>query len=172
MAGHLHTTISETKLIDSYVRPSVASDVAFIAANMREGDVEEVRACGHEPLTSLYLGYHLSTVCYTLTDFDGTPFAMLGVNMDAASQTGSIWMLGTKGIEDVKVTFLRRCRKALSRIYEETGAELLFNYTYAENTVHHKWLKWLGFSFIRQVALQPHDKLFIEFARLRGQDNV
>lgn len=158
--------------MERYVRPSVAEDVAFIADHMREGDVEEVHACGHNPHDALSLGLKLSTPCYTLTDFEGTPFAMLGVSPSGQPDAGLIWMLGTAGIEDIKVTFLKYSKPVLLRLYEESGTELLYNYTYAENTVHHQWLKWLGFIFIRKVALPPHGKHFYEFARLRGTDNV
>jgi hypothetical protein len=56
-------------------------------------------------------------------------------------------------------------------MFKECGAEYVYNYTYAKNTVHHRWLKWLGFTFLRKVNLGPEGKPFIEFAKI-GVCNV
>lgn len=154
--------------MERYVRPSVASDVAYIADHMRAKDIEEVEACGHTAYQALALGLDRSDPCYTLQDFEGTPIAMCGVTPSWVQGSGMIWMLGTPGIEECRITFLKYSRPALEMLYEQSGCDLLFNYTYAENTVHHEWLKWLGFSFLRKVEMPPQGRHFYEFARLRS----
>lgn len=154
--------------MERYVRPSVASDVAFIADNMRAEDIEEVIACGHDPYEALALGLQMSTPCYTLQDFNQTPIAMVGVSPAPIRAWGLIWMLGTPGIEECKITFLRYSKPALDLLWEQSGCGLLYNYSYAENTVHHQWLKWLGFSFLRKVEMPPQGKQFYEFAKIRS----
>lgn len=154
--------------MERYVRPTVAADVAFIADRMRAEDIEEVKACGHTPHDALSLGLELSHPCYTLMDFEGTPIAMVGVSPSPLPYSGLIWMLGTPGIEQCRITFLKYSRQALDLIYKECDLDLLYNYSYAENTVHHQWLRWLGFNFLRKVELPPIGGHFYEFARLRS----
>jgi hypothetical protein len=133
-----------------------------IALNMRVEDVEECRANGYSPFDALTLGYKLG-ITYTLIDKHGEPVALLGVTKASQeAQDGLIWLLGTPLLERYPMTFLRRCRPVLADLYEESGTELLWNHTHRPNTLHHKWLKWLGFSFIREVGD------FYEFARLKG----
>lgn len=154
--------------MERYVRPTVAADVAFIADHMREEDIDEVKACGRTPYDALSLGFDISHPCYTLMDFEGSPIAMVGVSPSPYTNSGLIWMLGTPGIEDCRVTFLKYSRPALDLMFKASGHDLLFNYSYAENTVHHQWLRWLGFSFLRKVELPPNGEQFYEFARLRS----
>lgn len=147
-----------------YLRRSDWSDVWYLSAYLRPEDVAECEAQGKTPLDALAEGLERSDVCYTLLDPAGMPVAMLGVGAG-----GYIWLLGTDGIRKHQTTFLRHCKGFLRTLYDETGYDLLFNYTYIENELHHKWLKWLGFSFLRVVSLPPSNKLFYEFARLRGK---
>jgi hypothetical protein len=53
-------------------------------------------------------------------------------------------------------------------LFDVTGDDAFYNYTYSRNTVHHKWLKWSGFTFLRKVTLPPLNKEFYEFVILRG----
>lgn len=157
--------------MDRYVRPSVAEDVQFIADHMRDEDVEEAYACGHSPHDALSLGLHASSPCYTLTDFSQTPIAMVGVSPSPYPDAGLIWMLGTKGIEEVKITFLKYSKPALRLLYKESGCQFFHNISYASNTVHHQWLKWLGFSFLRKVELPTNGAQFYEFARIKSEND-
>lgn len=156
--------------MDRYVRPSIESDVAFIADHMRVEDVEEVRAAGSDPLNSLTFGLHHSKPCLTLLNGAGTPIAMCGVAPGAYPNSGAIWLLGTQGIEDSSITFLRYSKQALELMFDQSGAEFTYNYTYAENHLHHRWLKWLGFTFLRRVSLGPEGKPFYEFVKLGVND--
>ena len=54
--------------------------------------------------------------------------------------------------------FLRESRTWLERIGSQY--ELLTNVVHEDNHLHHKWLRFLGFTFIRR------EKPFIEFARI------
>lgn len=154
--------------MERYIRPSVAADVAFIADNMREEDIAEAKACGHTAYDALSLGLQVSHPCYTLMDHEGTAIAMVGISPSPYSNAGLIWMLGTPGIEKCRITFLKYSKPALNMMFEQCEYDFLFNYSYAENTVHHQWLKWLGFSFLRKVELPPVGADFYEFARLRS----
>lgn len=144
--------------------PSTMMDVEHVALNMRQEDIDECAAGGLTPFGALRLGYE-NGICYTMLEpsEDMLPVGMLGVTKINDSDTsGLIWMLGTRHIEVYPMTFLRRCKPALQMLYEESDTELLWNHTYKHNHLHHKWLKWLGFSFLREVGD------WYEFARLKG----
>ncbi|CAB4124776.1 hypothetical protein UFOVP63_29 [uncultured Caudovirales phage] len=135
---------------------------------MRDEDVEEAWAIGLTPLDALTQSIHGSTLVYTMIGHEGVPISIVGVSPSPYPNWGLIWMLGTPGIVSNKITFLRHSRAALVKMFEETGSEVLYNYTYAKNKVHHDWLRWLGFTFIRKVSLLPHGEEFYEFAKIRG----
>lgn len=149
-------------------RPANWDDLYYVVDHMREGDQDECRAGGYTPLDALSLSYDNAIVAYTLLTPDNIPAAILGVGESALGpQFGSIWMLGTEDIARHKITFLRRCKPFINDLFNETGKECFYNYTYSENRLHHAWLKWLGFKFIREVPLPPYGHSFIEFVRLR-----
>lgn len=150
-------------------RPATWDDVDYVIRNMREEDQAECVAGGYTPSKALSLSHEESIVSYTLLTPDGDPAAILGVSKGSLGpKFGLIWMLGTDDIRKHKFTFLRNCKPFLETLYDDLGFECFYNYTYAENTLHHAWLKWLGFKFIRQIELPPLGQPFIEFVRLRG----
>lgn len=151
-------------------RPTTWDDVYFVADFMREEDQDECRAGGLTPVSALSLSYEKAIVSYTLlTPSTYEPAAVLGVGESPLGpQFGTLWMLGTDAISKHKFTFLRNCRPFLNDLFESTGMDCFYNYTYSENTLHHAWLKWLGFKFLREVELPPYGFTFIEFARLRN----
>jgi len=97
---------------------------------------------------------------------DGTPFMMSGV-VPANEGAGAVWMLSTDAIEDYAVSFLRQCKGVLAewnRIYP-----VLFNYVDARNELHVKWLKWMGFTFIkRHEHFGVEGVPFYEFVRINN----
>lgn len=149
-----------------YWREAELADAYPIAQAMRPEDVMEVAAFGHDPMGALIQGYGLSVTSYTLLDPTGEPIAMAGVTPTDDENLGAVWLLGTPGIEQYGFRFLRYSKEFLQHLYDESGYECLFNYTHKDNVVHHRWLKWLGFSFIRRVNIGNSG--FIEFARLKG----
>lgn len=144
------------------IRPSTLEDVYEVALNMRREDVDECQAGGLAPYDALLAGF-CAGCTYTLMAPDGSIAGMLGVSKrHAEAQDGLIWLLATSVLVKHQMAFLRRCRPVLEHLYEESGCELLWNHTHKPNIVHHKWLKWLGFTFLREVGD------FYEFARLKG----
>lgn len=155
--------------MSKYARQATLEDIEFVAENMRPLDVEEAGAFGLPPLQALLLGYHHSDVCKALIAPDGTVCAILGISPSEQYRNwGAIWLLGTSKIEEVPKTFVRHSKEVLKEVVNETSYEAFYNYTYAPNTVHHKWLKWCGFTFLRKVELPPFNKEFYEFISLRG----
>ncbi|WP_316172971.1 hypothetical protein [Bradyrhizobium sp. SZCCHNRI2049] len=152
------------------MRPPTLDDVEFIANHMRKADVEECAASGFTPLGALLQSIDLSIVCKCAIAPDtGQPGFVMGVCPSTLGPSwGAIWLLGTDDIKRHRVLFLRHSREVLASLYEETGKEVFYNYTFIENSVHHEWLRWLGFKFLRKVSLPPHGQQFIEFVKLKG----
>ncbi len=90
---------------------------------------------------------------------DSNPFMIFGT-----TPTGSVWMVGTPVLEQFTIPFLRLNRQYISELH--TRHKLLWNYTDCRNHVHHRWLKWLGFVFIRKCPYGPFQRDFYEFARI------
>lgn len=152
-----------------YISVTTKNHVEYVAAHMRDMDKEEVGAIGLSPLHALTKSYEESTTVYTLVEPDKTPCAIVGISPSVYGKDwGSIWMLGTKGIERHPMTFLRHSEPVLDALFKESGCTVLYNYVYGKNELHQKWLQWLGFRFLRKVELPPFNKEFIEFAKIRG----
>lgn len=150
-------------------RPATLADVAFVADHMRVEDIAECEAGGLSSSDALTLSYNSSLVVNALLEpHTGTPVAIVGVCPGWKPKWGAIWLLGTPGIEKNRITFLRNSKPALASLYADSNKEVLYNYTFCENTVHHAWLRWLGFVFLRKVQLPPHGQPFYEFVKIRG----
>lgn len=150
------------------VRPSTMEDVEYLSKNLRVEDVEEVEAIGQTPFDALALGYRHSTICLTLVDpKTGLPAGMVGVAPSPQiSDMGIIWLLGTPAIEQNTTAFLRGSKKVMQDIFKQVPYKAYYNYTHANNLVHHRWLKWLGFVFLRKVMFGNHP--FYEVIKLKG----
>ena len=146
------------------VRPSVLHDCHMIAENIREDDRREILAMsGGEPLDAMVSGFLHSDNPRTVLVGD-TPIAMFG-SSEVEPGVGMVWLLGTDGIHDISRQFLRESKHWLEQLHD--NYEMLFNYVDERNTVHIKWLKWLGFKFInRHEQFGVENRPFFEFVRI------
>lgn len=135
-------------------RPVMDGDVGYIAANLRAPDAKELAIYGLEPLPGLQVSCDASVSAYTLLEPDGTPMAIVGTTKDHM-----IWLLGTDAVPRHPIRFLRHSKEVLSHMF--SGHRRLWNFVHAENTLHIKWLEWLGFTFGPEVTI--HDHKFIGF---------
>lgn len=118
-------------------RFSVIGDVAYLSGRLREADRMEVEALGFTPFSALMQG-HLGDHCWTV-EFNGEPVCMYGVNK------GLVWLLGSDRLLENKTRFARQSlieRDRLLSMYP-----VLTNIVHLNNTIHVRWLKWLGAEF-------------------------
>ena len=152
---------------DLYPTEAEYEDIKKVASEMREADKNELKALGmddpEEALKESYFGS--KPKCYTAIGA-GVPVARCGVGpFEENERWGSIWLLGTDGVtKDIPITFLKWTRKFLPTLLEPY--DMVCNIVDARNTVHIKWIKWLGFSFMRELKHGPEGRTFYEFARL------
>lgn len=130
------------------VMPSEADDAVRLAPYLREADRQEVLAAsGMEPLPALRIGYEASTDPQTILEA-GYPIAMFGV-VPTGDGVGAPWLLGSGRVEVNWFTFLRRSRDVFARVRQPWRG--LENHIDERNTLHIRWVQWLGFDLVERV---------------------
>ena len=128
-----------------YVVVPEISEILYIAEHLREADRQEIKAAlGQSPREALVEGCVTAKACFMFRDPEGVPTGLFGIVEDPTGVGAVAWMVSTDGIERYSMTFLRRCRKWVATLLETYGT--LWNYVDARNTVHVKWLRWMGFT--------------------------
>ena len=151
----------------TFITTATIPHVSFISKNMRADDLMELKAVGKiNPYQALMAGYLSSRPFCYCGMMDSTPFTLFGVvPVSRNPDIGSIWLLGTDVLtEKVPISFLRWSKKFLPEMIEPY--DMVCNMVHEKNVVHVKWLKWLGFKFIRKIIYGPSNETFLEFARL------
>ena len=151
------------------VRDSNLGDALKMSTNLRKADYEELRA-GHgnsvDPAFILKEGIETSDTPKTV-EYNNEPIAIFGVVNSTVDNPnmGWVWLLGTDKIKEIKIQFLRESKEHLAQ--QEKKYDILANYVDARNEVHIKWLRWLGFNFIRKIEnFGVENRPFYEFARI------
>ncbi len=139
-------------------------DVKDVAARLRKEDVIEGLAIKGFDVRPWLVSNYNRGLTYTMLTAEGDRVGLCGVD-DAGNGNGVIWMIGTDLIMDHQMAFLkhgRRWLKEVTRPYKAVG-----NVVHAKNTVHLKWLSWMGFTFVKyHEKLGPLDEPFYEFIRI------
>lgn len=147
------------------VTPATAADARELVQAMRPEDRREFEQVGNRPaLQTVLLGVMTSAPAFTMRTLSGDLIGIAGV-VQAQPDAAAVWMAGTPRIETASTAFLRGSRDLLTEFHRHYGT--LFNICDARNTVHIRWLRWLGFTFIRQIDRHgPNGVPVIEFARI------
>ena len=146
------------------LRPSTLDDIEYFSKNLREADKDEIQAgAGKPPYDILLRGYNSADICTTV-EWKGLPLLICGIS-EIEKEVGNIWMLGTEVIsKEARLAVLRMSKPMIDEFHKKWS--LLFNFVDKRNTVHIKWLRWLGFKFINLHQEFGVGKLpFYEFVR-------
>jgi hypothetical protein len=148
----------------SYVREAAWQDFFALSRTLRKADEQEVLALGYAtPLKGLASCYFDSVgFRHAICKDDGTLVGLFGVMPTADPVVGAPWLLANDGLRSVSREFIRQCPQWIAKMHERFP--VLSNVAYEHNSLHHRWLKWCGFTFIRRVDLNGHP--FLEFVRL------
>lgn len=148
-----------------YVRKADLQDVPKIVADLRPADRAELKAASPYPLGETLKFGVTHGVCEVACLPDGTPVAIWGTTPTQDPDLGLVWMVATTRFSVLHRQFLRECRRGIDRIGRDYKA--LYNYTDARNTVHHRWLKWCGFTIIKEhPEFGVEGRPFYEFVRI------
>ena len=132
------------------IRKATASDILELAKNLREADVEEVRAItGLDPLEALSIGLMQSDSCVVGVSTSGNTVGVFGVVSVIPNKVGNVWFLSTHEVE-------REARGVLTegRVWlDEQNAlyPVLTNVVSESNDVHRRLIKHLGFEFLEPI---------------------
>ena len=147
-----------------HLRKANLQDLRYVAENMREVDkLEALYQTGQEPRQALQLSYMCSNVNMAIADDNDQPIGLCGV-----VSGGVIWMVATDKLFENKkyrIQLIRKGRKWVEGLLKKY--KVLYNFVYAENDSAIKWLKSLGFTFIKyheEYGIQG--KPFYEFLRI------
>nr|WP_145994468.1 hypothetical protein [Mesorhizobium loti] len=143
------------------------ADAVSLAPRLREADRAECwAALGMKPEVVLPMLIQQGNYAWAAEDADGTVEGLFGVDpQDKAF--GIVWMVTSPAIFKHRKELVKLAPKWLTRLHKVRP--LIGNYIDARNTIHVRWLKRLGFSFLKT----DHDygferRPFHQFARLRS----
>jgi len=147
-----------------YLRKSNLKDFKFVVKNMREMDrLESFYQTDMTPEDALSYSFLGSKTNMTIASDDDQPIGLCGVFKD-----GCIWCIATDELFDNKkyrIQLIRQGRNWVDNLLE--SYKILYNYVYAENTSAIKWLKSLGFTFVKlHECYGKQKKPFYEFVRI------
>lgn len=146
--------------MSSRLRAFKAEDAEYIIQNMRSDDQQELAALGLSPSAGIELSVLHSHILLTGLDREDRPAFILGSAPLLNGSNHLIWLLGTDAIEREPRTFLLHSKPALDMMFEITKAKTFCNYVWKANTIHIKWLKWLGFHLAPEVEGPNKDFIF------------
>ena len=142
------------------LRTATPDDAAELALTLREADRTEIALAGSpSPYDSLMRGIVRSENPTAVVGPHGDVVAIGGC-VALAPRLGSPWLLASDGLLDIKRSFLKDCRPQLMRLHGDFPT--LYNEVWEGNTVHIRWLKWLGFTVAETYGTRPH---FLPFWR-------
>tara|TARA_B100000795_G_C22698922_1_gene398789 strand:- start:71 stop:529 length:459 start_codon:yes stop_codon:yes gene_type:complete len=147
----------------AHYREATRQDVEELSEKMRKADAEEVMASsGLTPIQALTKGFELSKGLSIIHKDE--LIGMFGV-AEVGEDIGSPWMLGSDKIPEIKKDLLTQALDWVIRTNKEYP--LLVNYVDVRNKVAIRWLKFLGFSFVRKIPYYGVGRVpFYEFVRI------
>ena len=168
MARLLQSDFLFYQLVKPYIKIATLKEVNYLSTRLRQEDVDECKAHSNSsPLNALTVGVKYSHLPFVIYSNKDEPVFIVGV-IPQGKNLGMIWLLSSSEINNMPITFLRNCKTVL-RCYSQTFP-LLYNYIDARNTLHIKWLKWLGFQFIKvHQNFGYEQRKFIEFIKCATQ---
>lgn len=152
----------ESNLTHSF-RLATVEDAEVVAAAMRKEDREELLAySGREPLEALLDAIDSGDPVFTVI-INNEPVAFVGCGPIVRTPYSYIWLLGTDTLVRDSRLFLRHSRSSVKTLFELTGAQYFVNHAHSANTVHLRWLEWLGAELQDEVPLGRNGEMFTGF---------
>jgi RimJ/RimL family protein N-acetyltransferase len=151
-----------------YYRTSEQEDVYELAPKLRKQDVDEVKASsGYTPEEALIYSFHVSGENNTIIAPDGEIIGMFGVGSTADPYIGVPWLLASPRLPEITREFLPQSLEWVKQKNEQYP--VLINYVDCRNTVAIRWLRYLGFTFIKKIEeYGVGKKPFYEFVRIHN----
>jgi hypothetical protein len=140
-------------------------DVAPLAANLRQADIDEAHAAGVYDMHAVIAdGMRDSLLAWTIT-VDDDVIAMLGVcplNGSLLDDVGIIWMLGTEGVRKHSRALMKAAPSYIAAM--QRAFPTLLNIVFSENKTAVNWLGRMGFVLEPAEPLGPNGEMFHRFS--------
>ena len=150
-----------------FVRAYEPGDETYLSACLRKADRMELEALSERtPAEILREGGMTSCPSCTIVGDSSLTAGMFGV-LDEGNGVGRIWLMGTDELvtKPMRSQFIRECPRYLAGM--ERMYKLLHNEIDERNTLHIRWLQWLGFTFIRRIESHGCEgRPFLEFCKV------
>ena len=152
----------------AYYRDAVIDDCAILAPKMRQQDATEVwHSNGMSPLEALYMSYDICGENHTIIDDHGEIIGMFGCgHNEETPNIGVPWLLASDKLPTITREFLPQSKEWIDSLDEKY--DMLFNFVHADNKVSIRWLKWMGFKFLRKQYYGVNPSEFYPFVKLKG----
>lgn len=152
------------------VRPSSKRDALPLCRSLRHADLQELSVLSHseeQRLQSIQRGIKLSDPCYTI-HLGGRPVGVFGAipGIIRGNPVGVCWLLGSNDLVyplSNKSQFIRKSSQWLNVLHERYPT--LWNLIDSRNTVHLRWVQWLGFEISNAIELGSERIVFYEIMR-------
>lgn len=151
--------------------PATPDDINYVARNLRPEDRAEIRAmAGGPPELMLPMCVKNDRETYVMVGPNGERGGLFGLqDCYGVPEVGWAWMVCCPIVEQYPFLFLQGCKALLPTVLHKHHP-IITNHVDERNTTHIKWLRWLGFSFLRRIdRWGAENRPFIEFARLNPQ---
>lgn len=147
------------------VRPSVLADVYELAANLREGDREEVESLGMDVRVGIRNSFRHAVLRKTYL-VDGEVAAMSGLCGSMLGDIGEPYLMTGRAAERVPVAFVRHAKASVA---EMLGLKRrLEGHVAAKYTRACRLLEVLGFTLGDPLPVGPNAALFRKYIMTRG----
>jgi len=128
-----------------------------LAPRLRHADADELRANGREPHAGLLRACLLSSQLDAIV-VAGRPLAIFGF-ADMGDDTACPWLLGSEDLVTTHRAWFIRHSPAIVSSGDHRWARFR-NRVDARNSVHVRWLRWVGFRVDPPEAFGPFDLPF------------
>lgn len=148
------------------LRHSYIGDSYTVLRDLRQEDhVEWAASVPGGVEDNLWSSISGSAEAYTVADVeDDTAHIIFGVYPKPEPTT---WLLGTNRGQVDCAWILYMCREFYTGFFDRWPNTVC--YSHPLNEVHHRWLKWMGYSEVARVPWGPYRAEFIEFRRNQTQ---
>lgn len=155
------------------IRGVTDSDLVYMSEHLRLDDVREIFLSrgNKDILGQLRITVHASEEAF-VGEVAGKPVLLFGY-LKISEISSVIWAVGTPEIKKYNRIFLRECRKSLKDWFvKNPSTECFWNFTYLENTLHHRWLEWCGADLLPALPLGVNGAMFLPFTIKRSAYDV
>ena len=141
--------------------PITTEAALSVASNLLPSDQQECfEGHGCKEFMNIAVGALTTPNSYYYKAPNGKSAAIGGVDDE-----GKIWMLCTPIVQDYPIQYARDCIRFINNRTEK----LLWNIVDKRNITHIKLLRFLGFTFLREIIHGPNNLTFIEFCKINGK---